>query len=70
MSVAVLDAAPSIDTYQSGDKVTVKLVLAGKDAVLWLPPGGDPFGGRAHICHCQQRQWTEARGHRDRFADA
>jgi HlyD family secretion protein len=34
----VLDAAPSVDTYQSGDKVTVKLVLASKDAVMWLPP--------------------------------
>jgi RND family efflux transporter MFP subunit len=46
----VLDAAPSIDTYQSGDKVTVKLVLAGKDAVLWLPPEAiRSAGGRTFV---------------------
>ena len=46
----VLDAAPSVDTYQSGDKVTVKLVLASKDAVLWLPPEAiRSAGGRTFV---------------------
>jgi len=34
----VLDAAPSSTTYESGDKVTVVFVLAGKEDILWLPP--------------------------------
>lgn len=46
----VLDAAPSADTYQSGDKVTVKLVLASKEDVLWLPPDAiRSAGGRTFV---------------------
>jgi macrolide-specific efflux system membrane fusion protein len=46
----LLDAAPSADTYQSGDKVTVKLILASKDDVLWLPPAAiRSAGGRTFV---------------------
>ena len=33
-----LDQAPSSETYQSGDKVTVQMELVNKPGVLWLPP--------------------------------
>jgi HlyD family secretion protein len=46
----VLDAAPSADTYQTGDKVTVRLVLASKDDILWLPPEAiRSAGGRTFV---------------------
>ena len=46
----LLDATPSDTTYQSGDKVTVKLVLASKDGVLWLPPDAiRSVGGRTFV---------------------
>ena len=46
----VLDAAPSATTYQSGDKVTVKLVLASKGDILWLPPEAiRSAGGRTFV---------------------
>jgi len=46
----VLDQAPSIDTYQSGDKVTVVIELANKKGVLWLPPAAvHQVGGRTFV---------------------
>jgi macrolide-specific efflux system membrane fusion protein len=46
----VLDAAPSADTYQAGDKVTVKVTLASKEDVLWLPPDAvRSAGGRTFV---------------------
>jgi RND family efflux transporter MFP subunit len=46
----ILDTPPSADTYQSGNKVTVKLVLASKDDVLWLPPAAiRSAGGRTFV---------------------
>jgi multidrug efflux pump subunit AcrA (membrane-fusion protein) len=36
--VIALDAAPSVNTYQSNDKMTVQIELANKTGVLWLPP--------------------------------
>jgi len=46
----LLDAEPSADTYQSGDKVMVKLVLASKDDILWLPPEAvRSAGGRTFV---------------------
>jgi len=46
----VLDVPPSEDTYQSGDKVTVQLVLASKTDVLWLPPDAiRSAGGRTFV---------------------
>jgi len=46
----VLDIPPSADTYQSGDKVTVKLVLASKESILWLPPDAIRSGaGRTFV---------------------
>lgn len=46
----VLDVPPSDDTYQSGDKVTVQLVLASKTDVLWLPPDAiRSAGGRTFV---------------------
>jgi len=36
--VVTLDAAPSADTYQANDKMTVQIELANKTGVLWLPP--------------------------------
>ncbi len=34
----VLDQKPSAESYQSGDKVKVRIQLANKKDVLWLPP--------------------------------
>lgn len=46
----VLDVSPSEDTYLSGDKVTVQLVLASKTDVLWLPPEAvRSAGGRTFV---------------------
>ena len=46
----ILDVTPSADTYQSGDKVTVKLVLASKEDILWLPPDAiRSAGGRTFV---------------------
>jgi RND family efflux transporter MFP subunit len=46
----VLDAAPSADTYQSGDKVTVTVQLASKQGILWLPPDAvRRAGGRTFV---------------------
>ena len=46
----VLDAAPSSATYESGDKVTVVVVLASKTDILWLPPGAiRSAGGRTFV---------------------
>lgn len=46
----VLDAAPSADTYQTGDKVTVRITLASKEGVLWLPPDAvRSAGGRTFV---------------------
>ena len=46
----VLDVPPSSDTYQSGDKVTVQLVLASKTDILWLPPDAiRSAGGRTFV---------------------
>ncbi len=45
-----LDAAPTADTYQSGDKVTVTVQLASKEGVLWLPPDAiRSAGGRTFV---------------------
>jgi RND family efflux transporter MFP subunit len=46
----VLDQAPSLETYQSGDKVTVIIELANKQEVLWLPPAAvHQVGGRNFV---------------------
>jgi RND family efflux transporter MFP subunit len=46
----VLDSPPSAETYQSGDKVTVVVQLASKEAVLWLPPEAiRSAGGRTFV---------------------
>jgi macrolide-specific efflux system membrane fusion protein len=46
----VLDQAPSVDTYQTGDKVTVTLQLASKTGILWLPPDAiRKAGGRTFV---------------------
>ena len=46
----VLDKAPSVDTYQTGDKVTVTVQLASKQDVLWLPPDAiRSAGGRTFV---------------------
>ncbi|MBN2086282.1 MAG: efflux RND transporter periplasmic adaptor subunit [Anaerolineales bacterium] len=46
----VLDQAPSLETYQSGDKVTVMIELANKKGVLWLPPAAvHQVGGRTFV---------------------
>ena len=46
----VLDEPPSADTYQSGDNVTVTVLLASKEGVLWLPPGAiRSAGGRTFV---------------------
>jgi RND family efflux transporter MFP subunit len=45
-----LDQAPSLDTYQSGDKVTVQIQLANKVGILWLPPTAiHQVGGRTFV---------------------
>jgi RND family efflux transporter MFP subunit len=41
---------PSPDTYQNGDKVTVTVLLAHKEGVLWLPPDAiRSAGGRTFV---------------------
>ena len=46
----VIDQAPSLETYQSGDKVTVMIELANKKGVLWLPPAAvHQVGGRTFV---------------------
>ncbi len=46
----VLDESPSASTYQSGDKVTVNVLLASKEDVLWLPPDAiRSAGGRTFV---------------------
>lgn len=46
----VLDTPPSVDTYQTGDKVTVTVQLASKQDVLWLPPDAiRSAGGRTFV---------------------
>lgn len=46
----VLDSPPSADTYQSGDNVTVTVLLASKEGVLWLPPDAiRSAGGRTFV---------------------
>lgn len=46
----VLDSPPSTSTYQTGDKVTVIVKLASKEAVLWLPPDAiRSAGGRTFV---------------------
>jgi RND family efflux transporter MFP subunit len=46
----VIDQAPSLETYQSGDKVTVTIELANKKGVLWLPPAAvHQVGGRTFV---------------------
>jgi RND family efflux transporter MFP subunit len=46
----VLDASPSTNTYQAGDKVTVALQLASKEGALWLPPDAiRSAGGRTFV---------------------
>lgn len=46
----VLDSPPSASTYQSGDKVTVTVQLASKEAILWLPPDAiRTAGGRTFV---------------------
>ena len=46
----VLDAPPSASTYQTGDSVTVTVLLASKEGVLWLPPDAiRSAGGRTFV---------------------
>lgn len=46
----VLDAPPSANTYQTGDKVTVTVLLASKQDTLWLPPDAiRQAGGRTFV---------------------
>jgi macrolide-specific efflux system membrane fusion protein len=46
----VLDASPSPSTYQPGDNVTVTVLLASKEAALWLPPDAiRSAGGRTFV---------------------
>jgi RND family efflux transporter MFP subunit len=46
----VVDQAPSKDTYLSGDKVTIRVQLANKQGVLWLPPAAiHQVGGRTFV---------------------
>jgi multidrug efflux pump subunit AcrA (membrane-fusion protein) len=46
----VLGAPPSLDTYQSGDKVTIVIELANRKGVLWLPPAAiHQVGGRTFV---------------------
>ena len=46
----VLDSAPSASTYQTGDNVTVTILLASKEDVLWLPPDAiRSAGGRTFV---------------------
>ena len=46
----VLEEPPSVNTYQSGDNVTVTVLLASKEGVLWLPPDAiRSAGGRTFV---------------------
>jgi RND family efflux transporter MFP subunit len=46
----VLDSPPSPSTYQTGDNVTVTILLASKEGVLWLPPDAiRSAGGRTFV---------------------
>jgi len=46
----VLDVSPSPTTYESGDKVTVNVILASKEDILWLPPEAiRSAGGRTFV---------------------
>lgn len=46
----VLDSSPSASTYQTGDNVTVTVLLASKEGVLWLPPDAiRSAGGRTFV---------------------
>ena len=46
----VMDSPPSSSTYQSGDSVTVTVLLANKEGVLWLPPDAiRSAGGRTFV---------------------
>ena len=46
----VMDTPPSASTYQSGDQVTVTVLLASKEDALWLPPDAiRQAGGRTFV---------------------
>ena len=46
----VMDTPPSASTYQSGDQVTVTVLLASKQDALWLPPDAiRQAGGRTFV---------------------
>jgi RND family efflux transporter MFP subunit len=46
----VVDQAPSVNTYQSGDKVSIRVQLANKQGILWLPPAAiHQVGGRTFV---------------------
>jgi len=46
----ILDIPPSADTYVVGDVLRVKIVLANKQGVLWLPPDAiRSAGGRTFV---------------------
>ena len=46
----VLDSPPSATTYRTGDNVTVTVLLASKEGVLWLPPDAiRSTGGRTFV---------------------
>ena len=46
----VIDSPPSSSTYQSGDKVTLVVLLANKQGALWLPPDAiRSAGGRTFV---------------------
>lgn len=46
----VLDEPPSASTYQTGDNVTVTVLLASKEGALWLPPDAiRSAGGRTFV---------------------
>ena len=46
----VVDSPPSANTYQSGDNVTVTVLLASKEGALWLPPDAiRSAGGRTFV---------------------
>jgi RND family efflux transporter MFP subunit len=45
-----LDSPPSASTYQTGDNVTVTVLLASKEGALWLPPDAiRSAGGRTFV---------------------
>jgi macrolide-specific efflux system membrane fusion protein len=46
----VIDSPPSTSTYQTGDNVTVTVLLASKEDALWLPPDAiRSAGGRTFV---------------------